>query len=44
MYDYNKLLAKMNDPKIQTKEWHIINKNCVELKYQEDDNINVEAN
>jgi len=44
IYDYSQLLAKMNDPKIQTKEWHIINKNCVELKYQEDDNINIEAN
>ena len=42
-YDFNKLLLKMNDSTIQNKKWHIVNKNCVELRYENDMDIAVEA-
>ena len=42
-YDFNKLLLKMNDETVKTKRWHIVNKNCVELRYENDMDIGVEA-
>jgi hypothetical protein len=42
-YDYNKLLLKMNDDTFKNKTWHIVNKNCVELRYGKDMDIGVEA-
>ena len=42
-YDYNKLLLKMNDSTIKNKKWHIVNKNCVELRYENNMDISVEA-
>ena len=35
---WNKLLAKITNEKTNTKSWHIISENCVELKYIEDIN------
>ena len=31
--DYNRLLCKLSNDKINTKTIHIINHNCVELRY-----------
>jgi hypothetical protein len=42
-YEYNKLLLKMHDSNTQNKTWHIVNNNCVELRYEEDDDIKIEA-
>jgi hypothetical protein len=42
-YDFNKLLLKMNDETVKTKRWHIVNKNCVELRYENDMDVGVEA-
>ena len=42
-YDYNKLLRKMTSSDITDKKWHIINSNCVELKYEVNKDMNVEA-
>jgi hypothetical protein len=42
-YDYNKLLTKMSSKNITDKRWHIINDNCVELKYSEDKDMTLEA-
>ena len=42
-YDYTKLLLKMNDGITKNKNWHIINNNCVELRYEEDEDIAIEA-
>jgi hypothetical protein len=42
-YDYNKLLLKLNETSTVSKQWHIINKNCVELKYEENIDMNIEA-
>jgi hypothetical protein len=33
----------MNDETVKTKRWHIVNKNCVELRYENDMDIGVEA-
>ena len=33
----------MNNSKIQNVRWHIVNNNCVELRYEEDDDIKIEA-
>ena len=33
----------MNDKNITDKRWHIINNNCVELKYEEDKDTTIEA-
>jgi len=42
-YDYNQLLSKMSSKNIVDKRWHIINDNCVELKYSEDKDMTLEA-
>ena len=42
MTEWNKLLIKMTDEKVKTKSWHIINESCVELRYTEDINYDVE--
>jgi len=42
MTQWNKLLSKMTDEKVKTKSWHIISENCVELRYTEDINYDVE--
>ena len=34
--NYNNLLQKITDPKLETTRWDIINENCVELRYKED--------
>ena len=41
-FDFNKLLSKMNNPQIQNKRWYIVNKNCVELRYEDNSDITVE--
>ena len=41
-YDFNKLISKINDPKIQNQKWYIVNKNCVELRYEDNNDISVE--
>ena len=33
----------MGDNKIKNKNWHIVNKNCVELRYEDDADVSVEA-
>ena len=37
-----KLLRQLLDEKVKTNSWHIINENCVELRYQDDIDYNVE--
>ena len=32
--EYPQLIAKLNDPTTKSKNWHIINKDCVELRYE----------
>jgi hypothetical protein len=41
-YDFNKLLLKMNDNTFKNKSWHIVNKNCVELRYEKDMDVGLE--
>jgi hypothetical protein len=36
MDNYNDLLKKITDPKLETTRWDIINENCVELRFKED--------
>jgi hypothetical protein len=33
----------LNETTTVSKQWHIINKNCVELKYEENIDMNIEA-
>ena len=40
--EWNKLLTKMTDKKVKTNTWHVINENCVELRYTDDINYDVE--
>ena len=41
-YDYNKLITKIDNPKIQNQKWYIVNKNCVELRYEDNNDVSVE--
>lgn len=41
--EWNRLLLQLNDDKRQTKTWHTINQNCVELRYQDDIDYDIEA-
>ena len=41
--DYPKLIAKLNDPTTKSKQWHIINKDCVELRSEALNDFNIEA-
>ncbi len=45
-YEYmnngNKLLSRLLDEKVNTTSWHIIKENCVELRYQDDIDYNIE--
>ena len=41
--DYHKLIAKLNDPTSKSKNWHIINKDCVELRYEALADYTIEA-
>ena len=41
--DHPKLIAKLNDPTSKSKNWHIINKNCVELRYEALADYTIEA-
>jgi len=41
--EWRRLLLHINDNKIKTNSWHIINENCVELRFTEDINYNIEA-
>jgi len=41
--DWNRLLLQLNDSKIKTNEWHIINEQCVELRFSDDIDYNIEA-
>ena len=38
-----KLLLQINDPNIKTNSWYIINENCVELRFTENIDYNIEA-
>jgi len=42
-YDYKKLISKMHDNTIKGMKWHIVNGNCVELRYEENNDISIEA-
>jgi hypothetical protein len=42
-YDYNKLLLKMSRKDVKGLKWHIVNGNCVELRYEDDGDIKIEA-
>ena len=35
-------MSKINDPKIQNQKWYIVNKNCVELRYEDNNDVSVE--
>jgi hypothetical protein len=35
MNNYNNLLKKITDPKLETTRWDILNENCVELRFKE---------
>ena len=41
--DYNMLICKLNDPTTASKNWHIINENTVELRYENLTDYNIEA-
>jgi len=41
--DWNRLLLQLNNSKIKTNEWHIINDQCVELRFSDDIDCNIEA-
>ena len=41
--DYHKLIAKLNDPCTKSKNGHIINKDCVELRYEALADYTIEA-
>ena len=43
IYDYNKLLTKLNDDTKKDKSWHIINEKCVELKCTDKTEYAIEA-
>ena len=40
--EWNKLLAILTNDKVKTKAWHIITDRCVELRYTEDINYDIE--
>jgi hypothetical protein len=40
--EWNKLLAMITNDKVKTKAWHIITDRCVELRYTEDINYDIE--
>jgi hypothetical protein len=44
IYDFNKLTMRMNDKKVTPKQWNIINEKCVELKYEDDNDMVIDAN
>jgi hypothetical protein len=41
--EWNRLLLNITNSKIKTNSWHIINDNCVELRYTEDMDYHIEA-
>jgi hypothetical protein len=41
--DWNRLLLQLNDTNVTTNSWHIINSNCVELRYNDNIDYNIEA-
>ena len=41
--DWNRLLLQLSNNQIKTNTWHIINSECVELRYEEDNDYNIEA-
>jgi hypothetical protein len=41
--DWNKMLLHLGNSKIKTNAWHIINESCVEVRFTEDINYDVEA-
>ena len=41
--EWNRLLLNLTNDKTKTNFWHIINKNCVELRYSEDMDYHIEA-
>ena len=41
--EWNRLLLNITNSKVKTNSWHIINDNCVELRYTEDIDYHVEA-
>jgi hypothetical protein len=40
--DFNKMLLHLSNDKVKTTEWHIINENCVEIRFNEDINYDIE--
>ena len=40
--DYQKLVSKLIDPKLNTKCWGILNENCIEIRYNEDEDKAIE--
>ena len=41
--DYDKLIARLNSPSSKNKNWHIVGKNKIELRYEELIDYNIEA-
>ena len=41
--DWNSLLLKLTDDKVKTNSWHIIHSDCVELRYNDDVDYEIDA-
>jgi hypothetical protein len=41
--EWNRLLLQLTNDKIKTNTWHIINEQCVELRYTDDIDYDIEA-
>ena len=41
--EWNRMLLQLSDKTINNKSWHIINNECVEMRYNEKSEFNVEA-
>jgi hypothetical protein len=41
--EWNRLLLQLTNSNIKTNNWHIINEHCVELRYSDDIDLNIEA-
>ena len=41
--DWRRLLLQLNNNNIKTNQWHIINEDCVELRFSDNIDYNIEA-
>ena len=41
--EWNRLVLQLTNNNIETNNWHIISDHCVELRYTDDIDLNIEA-